>query len=197
VKAGAILGAVNAVQQGQRGALMPWAAVCLGIGVGIYFALPVEPGVVGYTLTAVLFAFGVTLALWRREVLGPFGIGLALVAMGVAVSGWRAHQVAGPVMEFRYYGPIEGRVVGIDRSASDAIRLTLDQVRLDDVRNVPRRVRVSLHGDQGHLDPVPGAIVMMTGHLSPRSGCFRCGCGCRAQCRRRSRDSRVRLRRRC
>ncbi len=170
MKAGTIFGAVNAVQQGQRGALMPWAAVCLGLGVGIYFALPVEPGVLGYALAAFAGLLGAVLGLWRREVLGPLGIALALVALGVGVAGWRAHQVAGPVMEFRYYGPIEGRIVGIDRSASDAVRLTLDRVRLDDVRAVPRRVRVSLHGEQGYLEPVPGAVVMMSGHLSPPGG---------------------------
>ncbi len=170
MKAGSIFGAVNAVQQGQRGALMPWAAVCLGVGVGVYFALPVEPGLAGYSLAGLAVALGAVLFAWRREVLGPIGIALALVALGVCVAGWRAHQVAGPVMDFRYYGPIEGRIVGIDRSASDAVRITLDQVRLDNVRNVPLRVRVSLHGEQGYLDPVPGAIVMMTGHLSPPGG---------------------------
>ena len=37
------------------------------------------------------------------------------------------------MLDFRYYGPIEGRIVGIDRSGSDALRLTLDRVRLDRV----------------------------------------------------------------
>ncbi len=170
MKASAVISAVNAVQQGQRGALMPWASVCLGVGVGLYFAWPTEPGVAIYGAAAVVFALGVALLLWRAEVLGPLGIALALVAAGLGIAGLRAHQVAGPVMEFRYYGAIEGRIVGIDRSASDAIRLTLDRVRLDDVRNVPRRVRVSLHGEQGYLDPVPGAVVMMTGHLGPPGG---------------------------
>jgi hypothetical protein len=78
-------------------------------------------------------------------------------------------MVAGPVLDFRYYGPVEGRIVGIDRSASDALRLTLDRVRLDDVapERTPRRVRVSLHGDQRWLVPEPGARVMMTAHLGP------------------------------
>jgi competence protein ComEC len=97
---------------------------------------------------------------------------LALCAIGFAAAGLRAHQVAGPVLDFRYYGPVEGRVVGIDRSASDVLRLTLDRVRLDDVspERTPRRVRVSLHGDQRWLDPEPGARVMMTAHLGPPSG---------------------------
>ena len=41
-------------------------------------------------------------------------------------------MVAAPVMEWRYYGPVEGRLVEIDRSARDRIRLTLDRVVLRD-----------------------------------------------------------------
>jgi competence protein ComEC len=84
-------------------------------------------------------------------------------------AGLRARMVAGPVLDFRYYGPVEGRIVGIDRSASDALRLTLDRGALDDVapERTPRRVRVSLHGDQRWLVPEPGARVMMTAHLGP------------------------------
>ena len=48
-------------------------------------------------------------------------------------AGLRAHMIAAPVLEFRYYGPVEGRVVEIDRSSSDALRITLDRVVLEDV----------------------------------------------------------------
>lgn len=164
------LRAINAVQQGQRGALMPWSAVLLGVGVAIYFSFPEEPGAVVYGLAAFVGVLGMGLFAWRREVLGPLGLAMALMASGVGVAGWRAHQVAGPVIDFRYYGAIEGRIVAIDRSASDALRLTLDRVRLDDVRNTPRRVRVSLHGDQGFIDPMPGAVIILTGHLSGPGG---------------------------
>lgn len=170
VQGGVILRAVNAVQQGQRGALMPWSAVALGVGVAVYFSLSVEPGALAYGVAVLVAAFGAAIGLWRREVLGPLGLALVLVAIGFVMAGYRAHSVAGPVIDFRYYGAIEGRIVGIDRSSSDAVRLTLDQVRLDDVRDTPLRVRISLHGDQGFMEPVPGAIIFTTGHLSPPSG---------------------------
>lgn len=163
---------INAAQQGQRGALMPWSPVMVGAGVALYFALPVEPS--GLVL-AVLGCLGVALLLlgWRaREVFGPLAFALALVIAGLGLSALRTAQVAGPVLGFRYYGPIEGRVVMVDRSASDRVRITLDEVvlsRMDPAR-VPTRVRVSLHGQQGFLDPVPGARIMMTGHLSPPEG---------------------------
>ena len=46
------------------------------------------------------------------RVLGPM-LGtpvLLAVAVGFGLSSLRAHRVAGPVLEFRYYGAIEGRV---------------------------------------------------------------------------------------
>jgi competence protein ComEC len=172
VRIGATLSTLNAVQQGQRGALMPWSAVALGLGVAVYFALPVEPGGPHYAVAGLLVLLGVASGLWRREVLAPLAWVIALGAVGFMAAGLRAHQVAGPVLDFRYYGPVEGRVVGIDRSASDALRITLDQVRLDDVSpaRTPRRVRVSLHGEQRWLEPEPGARVMLTAHLGPPSG---------------------------
>ncbi|NQZ73869.1 MAG: ComEC/Rec2 family competence protein, partial [Dinoroseobacter sp.] len=104
---------------------------------------------------------------WRAPLLG-----LATLLAGFTLAAWRAHDVAAPVLSFRYYGPIEGRIVAIDRSRSGAMRLTLDQIGLEDVSSwrTPDRVRVSLHGDQGNVKPEPGQFVAMTGHLSPPGG---------------------------
>ncbi len=156
----------------QRGHLLPWAPVCLGAGIGAWFALPEEPGAAAYALLAGL---GVLAALGARrlpEDVRPLAGALALMALGALLAGLRAHLQAAPVLEFRYYGPVEGRVVKIDRSASDALRLTLDRVVLEDVRpeRVPRRVRVSLHGAQGLVRPEPGQVVAMTASLAPPPG---------------------------
>ncbi|SMX48433.1 ComEC/Rec2 family competence protein [Maliponia aquimaris] len=156
---------------GQRGHLFPWTPVFLAVGIGAYFALRVEPPV------ALLWAcgsIGILAVLQQRAgpVFGPVLAGCALVFLGFALAGLRAHTVAGPVLDFRYYGPVEGRVVDIDRSASDALRLTLDRVVLErmDPDDTPRRVRVSLHGTQGYLEPRPGQVVILTGHLSAPGG---------------------------
>jgi competence protein ComEC len=76
------------------------------------------------------------------------------------------------MLDVRYYGPVEGRIVGIDRSQSDALRLTLDQVTLREVPpdRTPLRVRVSLQGDQPWLDPVPGQVVILTASLAAPEG---------------------------
>ena len=92
--------------------------------------------------------------------------------LGMGLAAWRTHEVAAPVLGFHYYGPVEGRVVNIDRSSSDAVRLTLDRVVLDRTppERVPTRVRVSLHGEQDFVEPAPGMRVMMTANLSAPGG---------------------------
>ena len=73
------------------------------------------------------------------------------------------------VLKYHYYGPIEGRIVKVDRSASDALRLTLDRVVLRQLVPVqtPERVRVSLHGALFDFKPVPGETIMLTGIYRP------------------------------
>ncbi len=151
---------------------MPWSAVAMGLGVWLWFGLAQEPGPIAYGAVLATGAGAAALGRWRREVLGPVSTAALCVALGFLAAGFRAHQVAAPGLEFRYYGPIEGRIAVIDRSASDAVRLTLDQVVLARMApaRTPTRVRVSLHGDQDWITPRPGDRVILTGHLSPPNG---------------------------
>ena len=94
------------------------------------------------------------LRLCGPELLHPLAIAVGCVVAGRGLSaGARVHLVAAPMLDFRYYGPVQGRIVDVDRSQSDALRLTLDRVVLDHVApdRTPLRVRVSLHGDQRYL----------------------------------------------
>ncbi|NRB00161.1 MAG: ComEC family competence protein [Rhodobacteraceae bacterium] len=145
--------------------------VFFGAGVGGYFALRTEPTMLHLSVLGAV-AFGLTLASFRWVRGGPVLLALALVAMGCVVAAYRTHSVAAPVLDFRYYGPIEGRIVGMDRSSSDKLRLTLSDVVLRRMApaDTPGRVRVSLHGDQSALTPQPGMTVILTGHLSPPQG---------------------------
>ncbi|SIN97468.1 ComEC/Rec2 family competence protein [Vannielia litorea] len=149
-----------------------WTPVCLGLGIGGYFSLGEEPtgGQAAIALTAALAALG--LARLAGDLLAPLFVALALVLAGSALAWARTASVAAPVLDFRYYGPVEGRIIDIDRSQSDAVRLTLDRVKLGDMRpgRVPERVRVSLHGDQRWFAPEPGLGVMLTANLSPPPG---------------------------
>ncbi|HGG05173.1 MAG TPA: ComEC/Rec2 family competence protein [Aliiroseovarius sp.] len=155
-----------------RGRLFVWVPVFLGTGAGLYFALPAEPSAVILGALAAGAVIGTLLGLSLKNGAGPLLIAVALVAAGVVLAGARTQIVSAPKLTFRYYGPVEGRIIAIDRSQSDAVRLTLDQVRLDRFapEETPGRVRISLHGRQGFMDPVPGLRVMTTASLSPPGG---------------------------
>ncbi|MBQ4826446.1 ComEC/Rec2 family competence protein [Leisingera sp. HS039] len=161
--------AIADLLQAQRGHLFPWTPVFLGTGIGAYFSLKSEPGATvfaGLAMCALLMAAG---AMSRRS-LAFLLWAPALAAAGLCLAGARAHRVSAPVLEFRYYGAVEGRVVAVDRSPTDALRLTLDQVRLDRVaaEDTPARVRISLKAQE--QVPPPGARVMTTAHLLPPQG---------------------------
>lgn len=156
----------------QRGRLALFVPVFLGIGIGSYFALPREPSPAEWSFIGV-FAVLSLIAVWRLpEDVSPLAGAAVLICLGMMITGHRAGQVAGPVLNYRYFGPIEGRIVKIDRSASDALRLTLDEVVLQGVsrHRTPVHVRISLHGHQGFIQPEPGLRVMTTGHLGPPPG---------------------------
>ena len=161
------------VMLAQRGAMIGWVPVCLASGIGAYFSLVWEPPLMMFAALG-LAVLILSLIAWRLpEAASPVVVGILLVFVGFSLAGLRAHLVAAPVLEWRYYGAVEGRVVAMDRSQSDALRLTLDEVRLDDVPpwRTPGRVRISLHskGEAG-ITPEPGLRVMTTAHLSPPSG---------------------------
>ena len=157
----------------QRGTLIGWVPVCLAIGIGVYFSALSEPSLMVFAgVFSLMLVFGV-LGWCVPEGVSPLAAGIALCLAGFVIAGLRTHSVAGPVLSWRYYGAVEGRVVAMDRSQSDALRLTLDQVRLDRVppARTPDRVRISLHGGAvGGITPEPGLRVMTTAHLSPPSG---------------------------
>ena len=107
-----------------------WVPVFLAAGIAAYFALPVEPD----TGTRIaVFAAGLccaALGVWTRGGIALISIGLSLFLMGLSLGAWRAHHMQAPILGWPYYGVIEGRVVMLDRSASEAPRLTLDRVAM-------------------------------------------------------------------
>ncbi|GGX61388.1 hypothetical protein GCM10007385_33100 [Tateyamaria omphalii] len=157
----------------QRGHLFGWCPVGLACGIALFFGLRFEPSVVLIQSVGVAGAGAAFLSRRIGEVMSPAFVFLTMIAFGFVLAGWRAHSVAGPVLDWRYYGPVEGRIVGMDRSASDAVRLTLDHVKLDRVApfETPTRVRISLHdkSDLG-VTPEPGLRIMTTAHLGLPGG---------------------------
>lgn len=157
----------------QRGHLFCWVPICLALGIGGYFTLPVEPGVVAWLVWACAAGVGVICARSVGTGAAPLMVGLVLIGCGAGLAGLRAHLVSAPMLDFRYYGPIQGRLIAIDRSISDKPRLLFDRVILSrvDPDRTPDRVRVSLHGDRTQDTAlVPGKMLMLTAHLSAPRG---------------------------
>ncbi|KRW94479.1 competence protein ComEC [Paracoccus sp. MKU1] len=166
-----------------RAGLLPWVPFWLSLGIGGWFLLPREPGPGLYALLILAGGSCLLLATAARRLAEGGWLGwiwadrlrlgvlaLFLAVLGAGLAGARAHMVAAPVLDFRYYGPVEGRVIGIDRSSRDRMRLLLDQVGLHEVApgRMPARVRISLLTPQEL--PVPGQRVMLTAHLGPPPG---------------------------
>lgn len=156
----------------QRGRLLLWAPVFLAIGIGFYFSLSEEPSAQMIGAALVLAATGTALARLLNPAFSPLLYACVLVLLGAGLAALRGHSVAAPVLGWNYYGPVEGRVVAIDRSSGDALRLTLDEVVLSRLGpdETPQRVRFSLQGDQRWLAPEPGQRVMATAYLGPPPG---------------------------
>ena len=98
----------------QRGHLFCWVPVCLGIGIGGYFALRLEPDVMMFLGLGCLLALGLILARIVRVAFAPLLVGWVLIGTGAAIAKYRTEAVSSPVLGFRYYGAIEGRIVNID-----------------------------------------------------------------------------------
>ena len=100
--------------------------------------------------------------------LRPLVIALVCVVVGVLACGARIWVVTSPMLAQPYYGPVQGRIVDIDRSQSDAIRLTLDQVVLTEIApdQTPAKVRISLKGAPQAAPYEMGRTVLVTARLS-------------------------------
>lgn len=149
--------------------LLPWAPLMLALGIGLWFAWPGTPGALPHLLALALLALPVLVWRQRRFWLLLAALALAGCALGFLAMALRAEWVAAPVLAAPYYGPVEGRVVHIDRGRSDKLRLTLDQLRLDRRGDWPETLRLTLQ-QPPEFDPMPGTRVMVMAWASAPEG---------------------------
>jgi competence protein ComEC len=128
----------------ERGRWPLWLPVFLGFGIGLYFALPMEPwdfwGILGVMVS------GVVLLLARRRSVPVLLLTASLLALalGFAVAQGRSLRLAAPVLE-RPSGALmlEGAVAEIEALPDGGARLTLDRVSHDrDDVVVPLKARI-------------------------------------------------------
>jgi len=139
---------------GERDRWPLWLPVFLGLGIGLYFALPFEPPLWSGWFAAVIFGA----AAWR--LIGKSGLSLVLIsftviALGIGVSGLRTWWVGAPVVSFET-GPVSltGQVQHVERlvSGQRVTLINLHIARLDpDV--TPNAVRIKLMGNQPSFGP--------------------------------------------
>jgi competence protein ComEC len=147
-----------ALIESQRPHLALWIPVLYAVGIAIYFAVPAEPH--GWMLSALTGALLIGIATLFR--CGPVARVLLLIAIlpaiGFEAGALRSRLVAAPVLPREMTANVEGRVIGLDRSASDRPRVLLDRVVIHGLEpsRTPVRVRIS-------LDPSTPADVLRPG----------------------------------
>ena len=130
----------------QRVVLFYWLPVALACGIGCYLSLRQEPApnlFIAMALLGRIFYLGYHFQICS---LAPFFLLLAVFCFGFFAVAGKAHYVAAPTLTYRFYGEIEGRIIGVDRARSGAVRVTLDQVELEKLSksNTPHKVRLSI-----------------------------------------------------
>jgi competence protein ComEC len=153
--------------EGERRLL--WLPVCFGAGIGVYFALKVEPPLWACIL-AVITAGGLVFAARRHPPLCEAALALAAVAAGFALICETAWEHEAPMLQ-RRLGPVvvTGRVVDID-AMDKGWRLILapDPLPGLDPNQQPRRLRLHIPNNKDGLGP--GDRVSLKAMLYPVPG---------------------------
>ncbi len=149
------------VAEDERWAL--WSPVFLGLGIGIYFSLPVEPPLwlgAGAILTVFL-----VVARLRAGGYRVLGVGLGLIAAGFTVAQWRTAMVEAPVLAKRIEAAtIVGRLTRVEHFPK-SVRITLELPRISRLspERTPLNIRLRLRGKQP--DMYPGYWIRVRGAL--------------------------------
>lgn len=153
--------------ESERECWFNWVPVVLGLGVAIYFWLPVEPNLMAALLP--LPAAVVLKVLWRRETLSVvLASVLVLLAAGLALAKLRTEWVRAPVLERQYTGVlVRGFVDLVEPKPTKGQRITLRVTSIGTLPadKLPRRVRVRTMATRDGLRP--GDAVWLTATLGP------------------------------
>lgn len=143
-----------------------WLPVAFGIGIAVYFALPLEPAWYAGPVLLTLSLAGLT-AFARGASLRLVMVLSLLAAMGFAAAQWRTHSVAAPVLgAAQVTTMVTGRVVTVEPAARGP-RVVLEDVALADpeIAEIPERLRLRLR--QADARVRPGDRLRVRARLSP------------------------------
>lgn len=156
---------------GMRDRWFLWLPVGIAAGVGLYFALPGEPGLVPSLLPALGCSAAFVLSR-RRPGAAVAMLALAAVALGFAAAKLRAEVVGTPVLAARL-GPVtmDARIDEMEARPGERPRAVLGDLPAFAGRILlPRRVRVTFDPDMLPAPPPPGTRIRFTGILLPPPG---------------------------
>jgi competence protein ComEC len=146
------------------GRLLPWLAVCFGIGIVIYFAAEHEPTRwAGLGLTGIFAT--ITYIARARPVAFPLLIGATAAAAGFAIATVKTARVAHPILQHSAWNvPLSGFVeVREQRERTDRIVVRVHSIE-GRLRDAPERVRLSV---KKRMAPPVGTFVQVTARLNP------------------------------
>ncbi len=144
-----------------------WLPVGLGLGIGVYFALPIEPPVWLGPIALLAPAAAVGLR-WRggRPVAAELAVwfGLGTIVLGFAAGSVRSHLVAAPVLERRGAYQLEATVLLVE-DGTRGQRLLLGEPSIEGIAAsaTPARIRVSTRRAEPSFEP--GDRVRLRAHL--------------------------------
>ena len=163
------IGALWSSLLGERERWTLWLPAGLGLGIGLYFALPAEPPPwLGALALVAALTFGVLRR--RRPAFLILAIAVGAIALGFTAATLRTASVAETALG-RRIGPIElrGRVAHVDM-LPDASRIVLDRLEIDGAgpAKIPARVRIRVRGAATGLRP--GQYIAVKAVLLPPPG---------------------------
>jgi competence protein ComEC len=165
---GAIQERVEMFLAGERANWPGWLAVAIGLGIAIYFALPMEP-----PLWAGILAAAATIAaclFCRSRPLAAVGAAFLLaLAVGFLAAQLRATLVAAPQLQKRIgFAHVTGRVIEIE-PLPGGIRATLDRLTIAELGAAQTPVKIRVRVIKGAADIRLGARLQLLASLQPPS----------------------------
>jgi len=147
-----------------------WLPAFLAVGIGLYFALPVEPPL-WPVLTGVVCLCGLGVALRYLPGLpvpARLFVNVSIViAAGFALAMVRTHMIAAPVLTVETgFVEIEGLLLEVEEGPAGR-RMVIAPSRLGalEAEAMPAKVRLNWRGDG--FEAAPGDVISLRGSLSP------------------------------
>ncbi|MEZ5924179.1 MAG: ComEC/Rec2 family competence protein [Hyphomicrobiaceae bacterium] len=162
-----ILDRLDALLDAERDRQVLWLPVLFGLGIGLYFAMPVEP-TMAFAGAAILAALALRLIVRRGALAVALSAALVSLALGFAAAKVRTAMVAGPVLDqATRVVAITGWVERIEARRPKGFRLLLRVATVEGLaaEATPERVRVRAAFDT--VDVQPGDAVTVKGKLFP------------------------------